>query len=154
MFANASISKIAVMTILLSVLLTPVVFGQLTDATLKGTVTDASGSVVPRASVVVTKESTGQKRSATSGQSGEFSLPNLAPGSYDVNVSTSGFKTFEQRGLELNVGKFTEINVRLVVGESKQTVEVSAQAAQVPVSTEARLSDTLEHKQIVDLPIP
>ncbi|HEV2380353.1 MAG TPA: TonB-dependent receptor [Terriglobia bacterium] len=155
MSAHASISKIAVIwTILLGVLLTPAAFGQLTDATLKGTVTDPSGSVVPRASVVVTNESTGQKRSATSGQSGEFSLSDLAPGPYDVNVSISGFKNFEQRGLELNVGKFTEINVRLVVGEGKQTVKVSAQAAQVPVSTEARLSDTLEHKQIVDLPIP
>jgi hypothetical protein len=53
-----------------------------------------------------------------------------------------------------NVGKLAEINVRLEVGDAKQTMEVSAQAARVPVSTEGRLWDTLERKQITDLPIP
>jgi hypothetical protein len=138
----------------LCLIVTPVLLAQLTDATLKGTVTDASGGVVPGAYVVVTNENTGQTRSATTSQSGEFSLPNLPPGAYDIKVSVSGFKTFSQRRLELNVGRLTEINARLELGEAKQTVEVRSQVGSVAVSNEGRISDTLEKTQIAELPIP
>lgn len=126
---------------------------QLTESTLTGNIADASGSV-QHAAVVVVNESTGIMRSAAGGDDGEFTVPNLPPGSYTLQVKAHGYKTFEQHGIELNVGKTSEVNVRLEIGQVDQTVEVNAEQAKVPVSTDGRLSDTLEKNQITELPVP
>lgn len=145
----------AVALLLLVVAVGRPAFSQLTDATLKGTVKDKSGAVVAHASVTATNQSTGQIRSTETDASGIFSFSSLPPeGLYSVRVGGTGFKTLEQRGIELNVGRTTEINLHLEIGEVKEMVQVSAEAAQLPVSTEGRLSDTLQRQQITDLPIP
>jgi len=145
--------RVALPALVLSISI-PIAFSQLTDATLKGSVEDSTGAVMAHAVVKVTNEATQYVRTASSDATGGFSLPALPSGRYDVKVSISGFKTYEQRGLELNVGRLTEINIRLELGQSKQVVEVRANAAAVQVSTEGRISDTLAHNQIVELPIP
>jgi len=126
---------------------------QLTESTLNGSVTDTSGSV-QHAAILATNEGTGISRSATGNVDGTFTIPNLPPGLYTVQVKVQGYKAFEQRGVELNVGKSSEVNVRLEVGQVDQTVEVNADQARVPVSTDARLSDTIEKNEITGLPIP
>ena len=125
---------------------------QLTEATLKGTVKDASG-MLASAPVIATNENTGQVRSTVTDSNGAFVMPELAPGSYSVSVTVAGYKAFEQHGLLLNVGRVTEANIGLVVGHVEERVEVTAEAVQVAVSTEGRLSDTFEKKQISDLPL-
>ena len=141
-------------TMLLWLALTTVVRAQLTDATLKGSVMDPSGKMVPLALVVATNEATGQTRSATTGDSGDFNLPSLAPGLYSVKVNVDGFRPFEQQHLTLSVGRVTEMDVRVEIAEAKERLEVSAQAVKVPVSAEGRLSDTVERNRITNLPIP
>jgi hypothetical protein len=126
---------------------------QLTECTLNGSVADASGSV-QHAAILVTNEGTGITRSAAGNMDGTFTIPDLPPGLYTVQVKVQGYKAFEQRGVELNVGKTSEVNVRLEIGQVDQTVEVNADQARVPVSTDGRLSDTLEKNQITGLPIP
>jgi hypothetical protein len=126
---------------------------QLTESTLKGSVADATGSV-QHAAILVTNEETGINRTAAGNDDGSFTVPNLSPGLYTVQVRVKGYKTFEQRGIELNVGKTSEVNVRLEIGQVDQTVAVNAEQARVPVSTDGRLSDTLEKNQISDLPVP
>jgi hypothetical protein len=126
---------------------------QLTESTLKGSVADATGSV-QHAAILVTNEGTGINRATTGNEDGSFTVPNLSPGLYTLQVRVNGYKTFEQRGVELNVGKTSEVNVRLEVGQVDQTVEVNAEQARVPVSTDGRLSDTLGKDQIAGLPIP
>jgi len=126
---------------------------QLTESTLKGSVSDSSGSV-PHAGIVVTNEGTEIRRAVVGSDDGSFTVPELSPGLYTVLVKVPGYKAFEQRGVELNVGKTSEVSVRLEVGEVDQTVEVDADQARVPVSTDGRLSDTLEKNQITGLPIP
>jgi len=126
---------------------------QLTESTLKGSVSDPSG-LIPNAAILVTNEGTGISRPATGNANGSFTVPELPPGLYTVQVKVQGYKAFEQRGVELNVGKTSEINVRLEVGQVDQTVEVNAEQASVPVSTDGRLSDTVEKNQIAELPVP
>jgi len=126
---------------------------QLTEGTLKGSVSDSSGSI-PHAAIVVTNQDTTIGRSVVGGDDGSFTVPELPPGFYTVQVKVQGYKTFEQRGVQLNVGKTSEISVHLEVGGVDQTVEVNAEQARVPVSTDGRLSDTLEKNQITGLPIP
>ena len=126
---------------------------QLTESTLIGSVSDASGSV-QHPVILVTNEGTGISRSATGSDDGSFTVPDLPPGRYTLQVKAQGYKTFEQRGVELNVGITSEVNVRLEIGRVDQTVEVNAEQARVPVSSDGRLSDTLEKNQITGLPIP
>jgi hypothetical protein len=126
---------------------------QLTEATLKGVLVDASGSAVESASVVVRNESTGQARTAATDGNGEFTLAGLSPGVYTVSVSVAGFKSFTQKELKLNVGLATELKIQLQVGEVQEKVEVMADEARVPVATDGRISDTLVQNQIIDLPV-
>jgi hypothetical protein len=110
--------------------------------------------VVQHASVLATDESTGISRAATSGNDGSFTITNLAPGTYFVQVKSRGYKTFEQTHLQLNVGTTTQVNARLEVGQVQETVEVTADQSQVAVSKDGRLSDTLHEAQITQLPLP
>jgi hypothetical protein len=148
-------SNCALLSLFLLILLMVCVRGraQLTESTLNGSVVDASGSV-QHAAILVTNEGTGISRSATGSDDGSFTVPDLPPGRYTLQVKAQGYKTFEQRGVELNVGITSEVNVRLEIGRVDQTVEVNAEQARVPVSTDGRLSDTLEKNQITGLPIP
>ena len=146
--------KVSLSILLVSLLPASLSMAQFTEATLKGTVSDTSGAVAPHAQVVAENQGTGQVRSTVSDSGGAFSIPDLPSGIYTVRVSVSGFKTYEHHDLELSVGKMTEIDVHLEVGEIKETVEVNGLTAKVPVSTEGRLSDTFLTNQINDLPIP
>jgi hypothetical protein len=127
---------------------------QLTESTLKGIVVDATGSVLQHTAILVTNEGTGINRSAVGNNDGTFTVPNLSPGLYTVQVKVPGFKTFEQRGVELNVGKTSDVSVHLEVGHADETIEVSADQVMEQVSTDGRISDTVEKEQISDLPVP
>jgi hypothetical protein len=127
---------------------------QLTEATVKGTVTDATEQLVTGATIIAINESTGEKRSATTDEHGRYVIADLAPGAYKLSATVQGFRSFEQAGIQLSVGQTTEVNVKLQVGSVQERVEVTALVEQVQVATEGRLSDTYEHKQITDLPLP
>ncbi len=140
--------------LLLSLICRLTATAQLTESTLKGVVADTSGSVVQHAAVLITNESTGVSRATTTDDKGTLFATDLPPGSYAVEVKAAGYKTVQQMHLQLSVGTTTEINVRLEVGQAQETVEVAADQVQVPVSTDGRLSDTLQKVQITGLPIP
>ena len=108
-------------------------FAQLTEATLKGVVTDTSGKVIAGSPVNTKSESTGQSRSAVTDGNGVFVVPELPPGAYTVSVAAPGFKTFEQRGLPLSVGQTTQLNIQLQVGEVKEVIQVMSGDANVAV---------------------
>jgi hypothetical protein len=126
---------------------------QLTEATLKGVVTDASGKVIAGSPVNTKSESTGQSRSTVSDGNGAFVVPELPPGAYAISVTAPGFKTFEQKGLPLSVGQTTQLNIQLQVGEVREVIEVISGDANVAVATDARLSDTIVQSQITELPV-
>jgi hypothetical protein len=127
---------------------------QLAESTLKGTIVDTSGASVQHASVLATNESTGIVRKVTVGEDGIFFVPELPPGNYGLEVIAQGYKKYAHAHLHLDVGITTEVNVHLEVGQVQETVEVAAEQAQVSVSTDGRLSDTLQKTEITELPIP
>jgi hypothetical protein len=126
---------------------------QLTEATLKGVVTDAGGKLVTGAPVEAKNENTGQTRSGVTDDRGAFVMPELPPGPYTVSVSASGFKIFQQNDLQLKVGQTTELNVQLEVGGANEVVLVTADQANIAVASDARLSDTIAQDQLNDLPV-
>ena len=68
---------------------------------ISGTVTDAGGGVMPGATVSIKNAGTNQVRETVTGAEGAFAFPDLLAGTYDISVSVQGFKTYEQKGINL-----------------------------------------------------
>jgi len=124
---------------------------QQTSGDLVGTVKDATGAVVPGASITVTNEATGTAATATSSSAGDYRAANLLPGRYDLVVTAAGFQPFHLNGVLVDISKASTANVALSVGTS-QTVEVNADAGAVLDTTTTNLSQTFSNEQLSVLP--
>jgi hypothetical protein len=125
---------------------------QVTGATLSGTVTDPSGSVIAGAQVDIKNVGTGIVRSVTTDAAGLFSAPNLDPATYEVSISAAGFSKSVQSNLTLSVGQQQTLNIALKVGESSQTVTVEESAPTVEL-TSATLSAQVDATTVRELPL-
>jgi hypothetical protein len=117
-----------------------------------GHVTDSSGQSVVGAQVKMTEIDRAQVHSAASNSEGLYSLPNLPIGAYRLEVSSSGFKTYVQNGIVLQVGQSVTADVVLQVGAVSESVEVVANAAMVETRDNS-LSQVIDQKRVVDLPL-
>ena len=127
---------------------------QLTEASLKGTVVDTFGQVVPGSTVTAKHLATGTSRVTRTDPSGTFLLAGLPPGVYGVTAEAQGFRAFSQPELRLGVGQTVEITIPLSVVTLEETVNVSGTAARVATATEGRLADSYSKAQIDELPLP
>lgn len=119
-------------------------------ATITGTVTDATGAVIPGATVTATNTATGLTRTAQSTGTGAYTLPQLPVGTYTVKISDKGFTSYQANDVTLHVGDQLGLNVSLKAGSVSQEVTVSTAA--VPVQTaSAAQSDTVTGTQIRNL---
>jgi Carboxypeptidase regulatory-like domain/TonB dependent receptor-like, beta-barrel len=125
---------------------------QSTYGTLLGTITDATGAIVPQASVSVTEVTTNITKSGTANEHGDYELPNLLPGSYEVSVSAPGFKNFVRRGVVLGPRSEVRVDVSLEVGATETKVEVSAAAPVITTET-ATVRDVQQSQQLEGLPM-
>ena len=149
--------KIAETTLVLLVLLlatsTIQLWGQAgASAQISGLVTDPSGAVVPNAKVTATQVDTGMVRTTLGGPDGIYVLPNLPVGSYRLEVEASGFNTYVQTGILLEVSNTVTINIALHVGQTKQQVEVTANASMVQTQTTS-VGQVMDDRRILDLPL-
>ncbi len=137
--------------VVVAVLALPCVLGQETTAGLQGTVKDPSGAVLVKAGVEVSGASLiGTKRVETD-QSGYFRFANLPPGAYRLTVTATGFRTFRQDNIELEVGHLPSLNIVMEVGTLTETVEVSAQGAAVDV-TQSKVQTNIPDTALTYLP--
>jgi Carboxypeptidase regulatory-like domain/TonB dependent receptor len=118
---------------------------------IKGTITDASGAVVPGATVTVTNTDTGFSRTAIADERGEYRILLLPPGAYEVRVELSGFAA-QVRTAQVTVGQTLAIDFRLQVGTSAQTITVSGEPPVVETERVTQ-SNTIEENYIRNLPI-
>ena len=122
------------------------------NGSITGTVRDASGAVIPGASVSATNQGTNAKSSATTDNNGRFIIINLAPGPYTVNISARGFADFRQENTIVEVGLSSNIDARLNV--ATQTTTVIARATAPVVTTDrADFSTIINQATIANLPI-
>jgi hypothetical protein len=110
---------------------------------LTGTVTDATGAVIPRVGVTVTNTETGLARTATTGADGSYRFSLLPPGTYRVRFSATGFKVAEVPSVTVNVAETPVLDRALEVGQQAEAIEVQAEAAalQTADSTLGRVVD-------------
>lgn len=108
-----------------------------TNGAINGTVEDPQGAVVPNAPVSVTNEGTGQKLDGTTNSEGGYSFNVLQPGNYTVTVGASGFASFEQTGVTVEVGRASTVDIHLKVASGSETVQVSGEPPQVNTTDQA-----------------
>ncbi len=105
------------------------------DGAVGGNVLDSTGAVVPNASVTVRNLGTNAQQQAVTDGSGYFRVIHLQPGVYEVKIEAAGFGTYDSKGITVQVGSLTDVEARLTVGTSTQTVEVTASAPLVNTTT-------------------
>ena len=129
-----------------------IVNAQTTTASIVGTVQDASGAVVPKASVKAKAVATNQVREVESDPDGNYILTNLPIGQYEVTVSATGFRTEMNEGITLQVGQRARLDVTLQTGSVTESVNVSAV---VPIvnTEDAVFGDVIDNKRVVELPL-
>src|ERR1700730_14131754 len=125
---------------------------QAVGATLSGTVTDQSGGVVPKADVAILNTATADARTVSTNADGIYSAPNLQPGPYSVTVTAAGFSKAVQTGLTLTVGATQVLNISMQVGQSSQTVEVTAEAPAINLAN-AEIGAITDEATIKELPL-
>jgi Carboxypeptidase regulatory-like domain len=126
--------------------------GQSVTGRISGTVTDASGAVVPGAAVTATNTSTGVVGSTTTDSAGYYSFLSLPAGTYNLSAVHSGFDTTTLSGVTLRVYQQITESIVLKVGTAKQTVTVEATPTLVE-TTNASLGTTVGQKTILDMPL-
>ncbi len=120
------------------------------NATINGTVTDASGALVPNATVTLTNPSTGQKRESASNSAGAYRFANVGVGNYTLAVSAQGFQKYSKTDIVVNVAQSLEENISLAIGSQEQTVSVAADALQVQTET-SEVSTLISGQQVSEL---
>jgi hypothetical protein len=125
--------------------------GQVT-ASITGVVRDASGAVVPGAAVTIQHVETGTRRAMETDANGNYSVPSLPVGQYEVNVEKSAFKQQVRRGITLVVGQQAVVNITLEVGNVEQRVTVTAEAPLVN-TTLSPTSGLVSEREVKDLPL-
>jgi hypothetical protein len=118
---------------------------------ITGTVKDSSGAAVSGATVVVTSPERGITRKTTSNSTGEYNESALAPGSYDVIVTATGFKKYEAKGVTLDVGEKARVDVPLEVGATSTEVIVQGENVAQVETQSSELAGTVTGKEITQL---
>ena len=146
-------SGMAVACLALALSLAPAAYAQTDTGSIRGHVTDAQGNSVVGAQVTISNMETGFSRSLQTDGNGNYAFQSVPVGRYDVKVtSAQGFKAFEEKDVLLHVNDNLEVDAKMTIGASSETVEVLATANQVELNT-AELSGTIAGAQITQLPL-
>ena len=127
-------------------------FGQSSNATLTGVVSDPAGAVVPGAEVKLTNTATGTVTSLSTATDGLFSFPNLQQSTYDLQVAAKGFRDFVQKGITVHLNESVRVPVMLQVGTAEQTIEVVADASTLNFET-GEVKGAIARTEIETLPL-
>src|SRR4051794_8208655 len=87
------------------------------SGTILGSVQDATGAAVPGANVTIVNSETRLTRAASTDSSGDYDIPSLPPGTYNISVEMKGFKRASLSGVRLNVDQKARVDLRLEVGD-------------------------------------
>src|SRR5713226_8281433 len=121
-------------------------------ASIKGTVYDTSGGVVPDAAVVLHSRATNLDRTASTNSDGIYVIPDIQPGDYDLKISKAGFKSAVQANVALVVNQTATFDVTLAAGSVTESVTVAAEAVALETST-SELGVAVVKEQVNSLPL-
>lgn len=122
------------------------------EGTITGTVTDPSGSQIPSAQITLRSLQTNSVRELKTNSSGEFTIPNLSVGTYELTASASGFQSIHVKDIKLDVNSTRRIDVSLTVGQVSDSVVVEASAPLLNTENSAT-GQIIESKRVTELPL-
>src|SRR5206468_1387638 len=125
-------------------------FGQ--NATIVGTVTDPSGSIIANVKITATHVETNLTHTFTTNDAGQYVAVDLPVGHYNIKAEATGFKVAEQKGLVLNVGDRTRVDFQMALGASQETITVGANAVRVPADS-GEVSNLITGQQLAQLAV-
>jgi hypothetical protein len=128
------------------------IWAQNANGILDGRITDASGSSIPGAKVIVENQDTGVKREYTTNSEGRFYQGQVLIGAYRVTVEKAGFQKYVESNVRVDVAQTVTLEISLKVGDVTTTVEISASAAQLTTESSS-VSTVIGSKAILDLPL-
>ena len=131
----------------------PFVQAQSTFGSFVGTVSDTGGAVVPSAIISAKNLDTAARRSTLTGDTGDFTLVNMEPGTYEITVEAKGFSRALFANLSLQSRQTMRVNATLTVSSQTETVNVMASADAVITTDTSGISSTKRGKELLDLPI-
>src|SRR5437016_12730154 len=143
------VTTVAVLLPLICAQLVPSLLHAQATGQITGLITDPSGAVVPDATIEITNEATGQKRTVSSRDDGFYVVPLVNPGLYQVKASKSGFGTLTRNGNEVAVNGTTRVDFSLQVGQVAEQVIATATAPLVETSN-ATLGVVVDQQKVVD----
>ena len=127
-------------------------FGQANQGAIAGVVEDSSGAVVPNAKLTATEKSTGTVYRTVTSSSGSYRFPNVRIGSYDLVVTSPGFKSQTLTGVEVQVATTAAIDIKLSAGAVSESIVVQADAPTLQ-SESSDIGTVVGGKEILDLPL-
>ena len=125
--------------------------GQFALAELSGAVTASGGEMLPGVAVTARDVNTGNRRAATTSDTGTYAIAGLRPGTYVVTFEHAGFTTVENRGVEMRVGQTTRLMATLRPAAISETITVRARAHLIDIAS-SDVGDTLTAEDLLDLP--
>src|ERR1700758_465191 len=132
--------------------LTNVSFPQASSSSLRGTVTDPSGSALPGATVVVASTELQITRTSPTGAVGDYGFPALPPGTYILTVTATGFARYRQTDIQLLVNTPATANVQLKVGAASENVTVTSEAPVLNL-VDASIGNPFDETQVKQIPL-
>jgi hypothetical protein len=135
-------------------LLAQVCLGQQLTGTITGIVTDSVDAVLPKATVVLKNEASGDVRPTVTESDGHFTITAVQPAAYTLTISAQGFTTWQETGIVMGQGDHRTVpSIQLKVGTASQSVQVIASdAGAMPLDT-GEISTTLNERMIEDFPL-
>lgn len=125
---------------------------QRTQASLQGTVTDPSSSLIPNAQIELINVHTGAVRHTVSSSTGSFIFPDVEPGDYEIDTSAAGMKPEKRTGITVTTGVVNQVTIQLQVGNSQESVTVNA-GIQMVNTSDATVSTLISDKQVQTMPL-
>lgn len=139
--------------VLLALGVIPKCSAQTFRGTILGTVTDASGAAVAGGNVTVRNVDTGVERTTQTNDAGQYTVPELQVGTYNVTVEKQGFQTWTATGVAVDVAAQKLVDAQLRLGAVSQNIVVSAEELPQVETTNDTLGGTLTQDNVKDLPI-
>jgi outer membrane receptor protein involved in Fe transport len=121
-------------------------------ASVEGTVRDKTGSLIPAATVTALNAASGEKRIVTTNLEGAYTIPQLPPGVYNVTVTSAGFKTNIEKGVELDIDDTVELEFKLELGAVNESIEVTA-SAPVLNTENATKGEVMVADKVIEMPL-
>ena len=152
MRAGMRLFMISIVAWLCVVVSSSVLSAQSTDGIIRGTVKDSSGAAIGDAQITVTNEETNITKTAVTDKFGDYEVPGLLPGKYDVQAEAKGFEVSVERGFRVDTRADVRVDVTLTIGAVQTKVEVTGTTA--PITTETgTIAEQLNTEEVKDLPL-